>query len=733
MANERAIAIWGGLECTINRVGNQYLDQMDYSGHYERGESDIDTVAALGIRRLRYPVLWERHLPAADSVPDWSFAARMLERMKLHGIEPIVGLVHHGSGPAHVNFFDGSFEEGLARYARRVALRFPGLRYFTPVNEPLTTARFCGLYGHWYPHGRDSRTFYRILLSECKATVLAMRAIREVIPDAQLIQTEDLGKCHSTPLLRYQANFENERRWLSYDLLCGRLTPDKLLYRAMRKAGIEAAELRWFLDNPCPPDVAGFNYYLTSERYLDENLQQYPEEFHGGNGKHRYADIHTVHAPVEAAACGPYHLLKEAWERLRLPLAITECHLHSAREDQLRWFHRVREALLQLGREGADVRAITAWALFGLYGWNRLVTVPRGDYEPGAFHLRGGIPKPTAMAAYLRELCTRGACAHPILAGEGWWARPGRTVYGGHKVVSIQRKRRQADCSPLLVLGKNGTLGRAFARITTERGIQHLLAGRDVLDLSRPSSIDEALDTLHPWCVVNVAGYVNVDAAEGDAERCRQVNAAGAIALGRACAARGIRYLAFSSDLVFDGQQGHPYTERDSPAPLNVYGHSKRLLEEGLAADVPEALVLRTSAFFSAWDEYNFLYTTLQALQEGRPVQAAEDVFVSPTYVPELVHTALDLLLDGEEGLFHVANDGVTSWAGFARHIARLAGYDVRLVEGLRQQALPQPAPRPRYSALRSVRGVQLSPLDEAIAHCLAALGDRFGFRRIAV
>src|SRR5205085_10745369 len=102
--------------------------------------------------------------------------------------------------PLHVNFFDGSFENGLALYAKAVAERYPWLEYYTPVNEPLTTARFCGLYGHWYPHHADEYSFYKILLSECKATIMAMKAIREINPNAKLVQTEDMGKTYSTPL-----------------------------------------------------------------------------------------------------------------------------------------------------------------------------------------------------------------------------------------------------------------------------------------------------------------------------------------------------------------------------------------------------------------------------------------------------------------------------------------------------------------------------------------------------
>ncbi|HEX2535774.1 MAG TPA: family 1 glycosylhydrolase, partial [Chitinophagaceae bacterium] len=339
------VQIWGGMECTINRVGDRYFDQSEYSGFYQRGVSDIELVASLGINQLRFPILWEKHLPEKGMDVDWTFTEQNLDRMRALQITPIAGLVHHGSGPRYVSFFDGSFEEGLADYARMVAQKFPWIEYYTPVNEPLTTARFCGLYGHWYPHTKNYFHFFKVLLSECKATVLAMEAIREINPEAKLIQTEDLGKCHSTPLLQYEADFENERRWLSYELLCGTLTPDKVLYRFMLEKGITAAELNWFLEHPCVPHIAGFNYYLTSERYLDEDMSKYPECFHGNNHLHRYADIHTLHVPMHGKECGPATLLKEAWERLQIPLAITECHLHSTREDQIRWFHNMWETV----------------------------------------------------------------------------------------------------------------------------------------------------------------------------------------------------------------------------------------------------------------------------------------------------------------------------------------------------------------------------------------------------
>src|SRR3954463_10289882 len=86
---------------------------------------------------------------------------------------------------------------------------------YTPVNEPLTTARFSGLYGHWYPHGEDYPTFARALMIECRAVALSMSAIRAINPGAQLIQTEDLGRIYSSPTLADIAAFHSHRRWLS--------------------------------------------------------------------------------------------------------------------------------------------------------------------------------------------------------------------------------------------------------------------------------------------------------------------------------------------------------------------------------------------------------------------------------------------------------------------------------------------------------------------------------------
>jgi dTDP-4-dehydrorhamnose reductase len=174
----------------VARVGNEYTDQTERTGHDRRPE-DLDRFAALGLRALRYPVLWERE-------PQWEWVDERLGRLRELGVRPIVGLVHHGGGPPDTSLLDPQLPEKLAAYARRVAERYPWVEDWTPVNEPLTTARFSCLYGFWYPHRRDALSLAQALLNQVRAVVLSMRAIREVVPGARLIQTDDLGKTHSS-------------------------------------------------------------------------------------------------------------------------------------------------------------------------------------------------------------------------------------------------------------------------------------------------------------------------------------------------------------------------------------------------------------------------------------------------------------------------------------------------------------------------------------------------------
>jgi len=442
------LELWGGIECTVNRVGDRYVDQTVLTGHHHRLD-DLDRFAELGFKALRYPVLWERVIPLDPAEPDWSWTDERLARIRELGMRPIVGLCHHGSGPRWTGLLDPEFPQHLARFARAVIERYPWVDAFTPVNEPLTTARFAALYGHWHPHASDERMMVRALVHECRAVQLAMREIRQVNPAAQLVQTEDLSRVWSTIPLRYQADYENERRWLSLDLLCGRVDKDHPLWGHLWWLGLTHDELGPLLEQPCPPDIIGGNYYVTSERFLDHRRYRYPAETHGGNGHHLYADVEAVRV-LAGDLAGPASLLREAWERYGRPVAVTEAHLGSTPSEQVRWLTQVWREANQLQESGVDIRAVTIWSLLGAWDWHCLVTREDGHYEPGVFDIRGATPRPTALAALARSLAAGEVPRLAAVEQPGWWERPQRLLYpavdreGNDVLDNAGRRRKRA-------------------------------------------------------------------------------------------------------------------------------------------------------------------------------------------------------------------------------------------------------------------------------------------------
>lgn len=420
------LALWGGIECTLNRVRDTYLDQLDMCGHYGRSD-DLDKVAALGIKTLRYPVLWEKHAPVENAPIDWAYTDRRMEQLRTRSITPIVGLVHHGSGPAYATFDTPHFPAALARYAAAVAQRYPWVIYYTPVNEPLTTARFAGLYGTWYPHARNDRAFVNILVNSCKATVLSMQAIRAVNPAAKLVQTEDLGKTYSTPALRYQAEFDNHRRWLAFDLLCGHVNSSHPLWDYLLASGITAAELLFFEQHPCPPDIIGLDHYHSSQRFLDERLWRYPVHLRGGNQRQAYVDVEALRVKFDGPDT-PATLLQEVWDRYHLPMAVTEVHVNAPVAEQLKWLHTMWEAAQTMHAQGVPIFAVTSWAIFGSYGWDKLVTTSHGNYESGAYDVRSGQPEPTLLAEMVATLAREGVFNQTIVT-KGWWESHQRFLY----------------------------------------------------------------------------------------------------------------------------------------------------------------------------------------------------------------------------------------------------------------------------------------------------------------
>jgi dTDP-4-dehydrorhamnose reductase len=411
---EHRFEIWASPEPTVARIDvATWRDQLAETGHAAR-EGDIALLAGLGVAASRYPVLWEKHAQLDPARIDFSWARRRLEGLRERGVEPVVTLLHHGSGPAYTSLVDPEFPALFARYAGAVARAFPWVRRWTPINEPLTTARFSTLYGHWYPNGRDDHAaFGRAVTNEALAMLLAMEAIRVHAPGAQFVLTEDLQGF--TSLDRATDAFvahKRERSFLSIELVMGRVVPGHPLHAYLtERCGIEASRLRGIAERASAPDLIGWNYYPNSERTLDLDER--------GEVRNRPS------REVLAWPISPRPLLAAAYERLGLPFGIGEVHVNASVAGRIRWLAQRYGDLTALERAGLPVRMLGSWAVFGMVDWDSLLTRREGYGEDGAFTFASerGIPQPTVLADAVRALA-RGEALEPEGA-EQWWETGG--------------------------------------------------------------------------------------------------------------------------------------------------------------------------------------------------------------------------------------------------------------------------------------------------------------------
>jgi dTDP-4-dehydrorhamnose reductase len=406
------VEVWASPEPTVARIDAlRTRDQLRDTGHEVR-ESDVELIARLGVRATRYPVLWEKVAPHDPGVRDYRWPERRLRALADRGVEPIVTLLHHGSGPFYTSLVDPRFPDLFAAYAEATARRFPWVKRWTPINEPLTTARFSTLYAAWYPNRFfDHAAFGRAIVNEARAIALAHERIRQIVPDASFLLTEDLQSFTAADagVEEYVAH-KRHRMYLSCELLQGRVVDGHPLHPYLvGECGIPAAELEGLARAPQPPDVMGWNYYPNSERWLESD----------GHGGHR--NLGVVDLAPERMDMRP--LLRAAHDRLRLPFALSEVHVLGNERERARWMLQRFADAAEVRAGGVPIVAFGAWAAFGMVDWVSLLCRDEQICEDGVYTCAGphGRPQPTLVAHVVAELAAgRVPSAPPEPA---WWER----------------------------------------------------------------------------------------------------------------------------------------------------------------------------------------------------------------------------------------------------------------------------------------------------------------------
>jgi dTDP-4-dehydrorhamnose reductase len=414
-AGPAALEVWASPEPTVARIDADTVRDQSFETGWSTRAGDVDRIADLGVGCCRFPVLWEHVAPQAPGQRDFRRQQAGLARLRARGVDPIVTLLHHGSGPRYTDLLDPAFPQLFADYAAAAARELPGVRRWTPINEPLTTARFSTLYGVWYPNRADDAAFGRALIHETLATVYAMERIRAVDPAARLVVTEDLQRFTAAdPGVARYVDFLRERALLSIELLAGRVVAGHPLYAFLiDRCAVGARELESLAARAVAPDLVAFNHYPHSERYI----------FSAGGGV--AGDVPAVYVAGEPPPRAQ-PLLRAAARRLSLPLALGEVHVDAPAPERVRWLAQHVADVLALRAEGVDLRAVGVWAAFGLIDWHSRLRARAGAAEDGIYTFAGpdGIPQPTVLTAAVQALA-RGERIDDrgVL---GWWERETR-------------------------------------------------------------------------------------------------------------------------------------------------------------------------------------------------------------------------------------------------------------------------------------------------------------------
>lgn len=257
----------------------------------------------------------------------------------------------------------------------------------------------------------------------------------------------------------------------------------------------------------------------------------------------------------------------------------------------------------------------------------------------------------------------------------------------------------------ILLIGKNGQLGKEISLETQKRGFELHAYGREELDITDNVKAKTEIEKVRPDVVINVSAFHVVADCETNPAEAFNVNSIAVKSLALICNTNDITFMTYSTDYVFDGLKGSPYIEEDLPNPLQVYGISKVAGEYAALNYNKKTYVIRTCGVYggksgSRSKNGNFILNILKQVGEKEEIEVASEQIVNPTYAQDLARASLDLLeKKAEFGIYNLASEGYCSWAEFATEVLRLKEISTKIVPVDKKGGESYPK-RPLFSAL---------------------------------
>ena len=269
------------------------------------------------------------------------------------------------------------------------------------------------------------------------------------------------------------------------------------------------------------------------------------------------------------------------------------------------------------------------------------------------------------------------------------------------------------------ITGAGGQLGRELQRRLRRR--KQVFATDLELDICDCAAVESFIKEHGIEVIVNCAAYTNVEAAEQDRELCYKINETGVKTLAQAAKKADAALVHISTDFVFDGSKGAPYSESDSPAPLSTYGASKLAGEKALRQAGCRGVIIRTAWLYSPYGK-NFMKTMVALGSSRERVSVVCDQIGSPTAADSLADAIARIIprIGERRGeILHFSGRGACSWSDFAAAIMHCAGVGCQVVD-IPSDEYPQKATRPKYSYLDCSRikqefGIEAEPWQSAL------------------